>query len=201
MRDVHLVYRKHDQSLHKQLTMRYLGEDEHGVWIGMPSGGLMHMGDRHAVTLPCAHVVLLPWDGWWTAWFNGEPHEMEIYCDVTTPWTWTAVDTVEAVDIDLDVARMRAEGSVEILDEDEFLHNQTRYSYPAELVSEARRTAQWLRDVLADGTEPFRHAYRPWASAVTNGCSPPAQPPQGRITERTSSGKGRPQPSGRPAAS
>ena len=33
-RDVRLVFTKYDGSLHWHQTMKYLGDDEHGIWLG-----------------------------------------------------------------------------------------------------------------------------------------------------------------------
>ena len=36
-REVRVVYTKYDGSLHWHMSMRYLGEDEHGIWLGAPA--------------------------------------------------------------------------------------------------------------------------------------------------------------------
>jgi hypothetical protein len=43
------------------------------------------------------------------------------------------------VDLDLDVCRLRADGSVHLLDEDEFVEHRARYGFPAHVVDEAER--------------------------------------------------------------
>ena len=151
--------------------MRYLGEDEHGVWAGLRPGGLMTKGGAPPVTLPCAHAVLFPRDDWWTAWFNGSPHEALIYCDVTTVPTWPAPHTVTMVDLDLDVVRYRVDGSVEIVDEDEFEDHRVRLAYPPKVVVAATATAQQLRRAVTAGSEPFGTAYRRWLSMVEDSVS------------------------------
>jgi hypothetical protein len=164
--DVRVIYRKFDGSLHWHLTMFHLGEDEHGTWLGQYAGGTMRKGDGPLVPIPHAHVGLLPVDGWWTAWFNGEPEAVEVYCDVTTAPRWTAPDEVDMIDLDLDVCRMRADGSVRLLDEDEFAEHRARYGYPAHVVDEAERAAAWLHHALAAGDQPFAGVYRQWLAQV-----------------------------------
>ncbi len=166
MSDVRVTYRKFDGSLHWHLTMRYLGEDEHGVWLGMPRNGFMRKGDGPLVPLPYANVGLLPRGVWWTAWFNGEPQRVEVYCDITTVPQWIGTGEVTMVDLDLDVARSRTDGSVHLLDEDEFAENQKLYGYPADVIEEAENAARWLLAALADGTEPFAGAWRKWLALV-----------------------------------
>src|SRR3954449_10520606 len=119
MSDLRVVFTKYDESLHWHMTMQRLGEDDFGVWAGMVAGRSMAKGAQEPVVLESAHVSLFPRSGCWTAWFNAEPHEVDLYCDVTTPATWTSADVITMVDLDLDVIRHRADDSVEIVDEEE----------------------------------------------------------------------------------
>jgi protein associated with RNAse G/E len=148
--------------------MQYLGEDEHGVWTGLPGNGFMQKGDEPPVPLPHANVGLFPRTGWWTGWFNGLPQHVEVYCDITTPVRWIGAGEVTMIDLDLDVARNRADGSVHLLDEDEFADHQRRYGYPAEVIEEAQNAARWLMAALGDGTEPFATVYRHWLARVVS---------------------------------
>ena len=68
-----MVYRKYDGSLHWHQLMRYLGEDDHGVWLGAPAGCTLQRGSEPPITLPQPFVELIPDGQWWTAAFNGEP--------------------------------------------------------------------------------------------------------------------------------
>jgi uncharacterized protein len=43
-REVRVVYTKYDGSLHWHMTMRYLGEDEHGIWLGVPAHSSVRRG-------------------------------------------------------------------------------------------------------------------------------------------------------------
>lgn len=58
------------------------------------------------------------------------------YCNITTP---PNVDGcyIHYVDLDLDVA-VRPDGTVSVLDEEEFEENRRRYGYPADVVRQAR---------------------------------------------------------------
>src|SRR5581483_2328967 len=121
--------------------MQYLGEDQHGIWVGMPPNGFMRKGDDPPVALPYANVGLFPRDRWWTARFNGVPQYVDIYCDITTVPQWIGAGQVTMVDLDLDVARNRSDGSVRLLDEDEFAEHQRLYGYSAEVIEEAQKAA------------------------------------------------------------
>ncbi|MEE4594606.1 DUF402 domain-containing protein [Streptomyces sp. DSM 41524] len=163
---VSVNYTKYDGSLHWNLRMRRLGEDEHGVWLGLPGGGVMRKGYGPMVPIACAHVILLPRDAWWTAAFNAPPRETEIYCDIATPPEWLSSHEVSMVDLDLDVIRKRTDGSTLMDDEDEFAEHQVRYGYPADVIAEAEAAGRWLMDAVDGRAEPFGAASRAWLAMV-----------------------------------
>src|SRR5262249_7830734 len=128
-----IVYRQYDGSLHWHGTVRWLGEDKHGVWAGAAPPSEMRRGAEPPVAFDHAWVTLLPRNAWWTAVFNDEPAPTEVYCDITTPVRWPNSAEATMVDLDLDVARRRC-GSVDLLDQDEVAHQQVRYGYPRQLI-------------------------------------------------------------------
>jgi protein associated with RNAse G/E len=165
MRHVRVVYRKFDGSLHWNYDTTLLGEDEHGVWVGAPSGTPVHRGTTHTGPVESPHVLLFPRQSWWTACFNAAPHRTEIYCDITSVPHWPGETEVTAIDLDLDVRRRRG-GAVELLDEDEFAAHQVRYAYPADVVAEAQASAEWLLGAVGERVEPFGNAYQSWLTQV-----------------------------------
>jgi uncharacterized protein len=165
-RDVRVVYTKYDGSLHWHQTMQYLGEDEHGVWLGANAGSAMQRGDEPPIVLGQASVRLIPDGTWWTATFRAEPANAEIYCDICTPPRWPDPAEVTMVDLDLDVLRLRADQSILLDDEDEFAEHQFRYGYPADVIRNAEAAAAWLLDAVSAKAEPFGGAYRRWLDMV-----------------------------------
>jgi len=163
---VQVDYHKYDGSLHWNLRMRRLGEDEHGVWLGLPANSVMRKGHNPEVPLPEAHVILFPRDAWWTAVFNAAPRSTEIYCDITTPPEWLSRENVSMVDLDLDVLRKRGAAQPLLVDEDEFAEHQVRYGYPPEVVAAAQDSAAWLMAAVAGGTGPFGGAHARWLAMV-----------------------------------
>ncbi|MEV6103542.1 DUF402 domain-containing protein [Streptomyces sp. NPDC051940] len=165
---VRVIYRKFDGSLHWNLTMRRLGEDEHGVWLGAPANTPISKGHQPMGPWPHAYVCLVPADpdAWWAATFNAEPKSTEIYVDVTTPARWASAAEVSCVDLDLDVLRKRGRSEALLVDEDEFAEHQELYGYPADVVERASATAQWLVRALTERTEPFGSAYVRWLEQV-----------------------------------
>ncbi|MFC0625411.1 DUF402 domain-containing protein [Kribbella deserti] len=160
MRRVRSVYRKFDGALHWHEWMAWLGEDEHGLWLGAPEGNECQRGDEPAVVMDQAHVVLFPRDQWWTASFNARPAKTEIYCDITSPVEFVSDELVTMVDLDLDVLRRR-NGDVLIDDEDEFAEHQVKYGYPPEVIASAQASCDWLVANVVT-TEPFLSAYKPY---------------------------------------
>ncbi|MEU3462326.1 DUF402 domain-containing protein [Streptomyces sp. NPDC006733] len=164
--DVRVRYRKYDGSLHWNMEMRRLGEDEHGVWLGVSGGSSSRKGHEPGIVFPEAYVLLFPREAWWTATFNAAPRPTEIYCDITTPPQWISETEVTMVDLDLDVVRKRGVPAPRLLDEDEFADHQVRYGYPPEVVERAAASARWLMRQIADGAEPFSTVHREWLALV-----------------------------------
>ncbi|MFS8499519.1 MAG: DUF402 domain-containing protein [Micromonosporaceae bacterium] len=154
---VRVRYRKYDGSAHRDYPARRLGTDDHGTWLGVVAGtASVYHGQPSVERIP--FVVLVPERTWWTAMFNPLPRTSEVYCDITTPARWDG-ETVDLVDLDLDVVRRRGTGVVEVRDEDEFADHRVRFGYPDEVVRHAREAVGWLREALQGGREPFGSAY------------------------------------------
>jgi protein associated with RNAse G/E len=163
MRDVRVVYRKYDQRLHWHQWMRYLGEDQYGVWLGAPPNSVSQRGSEPEVLHTQAHVQLFPRDKWFTAIFNDEPRSTEIYCDITTPVTFGESEFA-MIDLDLDVVKRR-DGSIYVDDEDEFAEHQVRFGYPPDVIAEAQSTCDWLVQAVATD-EPFLTVYKTYLDKV-----------------------------------
>jgi uncharacterized protein len=159
MHNVRVVYRKYDGRLHWHQWMRYLGEDPYGVWLGAPAGSVSQRGDEPEITQDHAHVQLFPRDRWFTAILNDEPRSTEIYCDITTPVTFSD-DEVTMIDLDLDVIKKR-DGTVFVDDEDEFAEHQVLFGYPQDVIDAARASCDWLVTAVAT-EEPFLTVYKTW---------------------------------------
>jgi protein associated with RNAse G/E len=159
---VRVDFRKYDGSQHRGYPAHLLGEDEHGVWLGVPRG--VFASDEFKYEEP--YVLLVPRGTWWTAMFNSPPRRTEVYCDITTPATWHD-GRVQLVDLDLDVRRRRTSHLVELLDEDEFAEHSQHFGYPPEVTENAWSAARWLVGALDDGTEPFATAFQTWLNQVT----------------------------------
>jgi len=157
MNRVHVRFTKWDGSLHWHFDTVRLGDDAHGVWLGGGPGTPVRRGSEPAIIISPPFALLIPAEGWWTATFNpesgGSPFEYVIYVDICTPPEWDG-DTVSAVDLDLDVA-MRVDGTVAMLDEDEFEEHRIAMAYPAHIADQARASAAARFTTIEASGEPF----------------------------------------------
>jgi uncharacterized protein len=165
-RDVRLVFTKFDGSLHWHQTVQYLGEDEHGIWLGSRAGSMAQRGSEPPVRFEAPFVQLITADQWWTAAFNDPPAWSEVYCDISTPARWISPSQVTMIDLDLDVVRRRPAGNVFVDDEDEFAEHQVHFGYPPDVITRAEQTAAWLLAAVSAGTEPFGSAAEQWLAKV-----------------------------------
>lgn len=141
--------------------MEFLGDDRYGRWLGGRAGMLLRRGFEDPIVQPHDFIVLVPADGCWIASWNGPGEtEIAIYVDVTTKPS-VQPDVVSAVDLDLDVVRHR-DGTVRVLDEDEFAEHRVRYGYPADVVALAQATTDDLVARLTARTEPFATVGAAW---------------------------------------
>lgn len=146
---------------HWRYPMEPLGSDRYGLWFGAQAGILLRRGFEDPIVQPHDFVVLVPADGCWIASWNGPGEtDISVYIDVTSKPS-VQPDMVSAVDLDLDVVRLR-DGTIQVLDEDEFAVHQVRYNYPTEVVAQARATTDDLVARLTGGNEPFATVGSTW---------------------------------------
>lgn len=151
---------------HWRYPMVPLGTDRYGLWLGGRAGIQLRRGLEDPITQPHDFVLLVPGEGCWIAtWNDPRDSEIEIYVDVTTKPTRQA-EIIHAVDLDLDVVRLR-DGTVTVLDEDEFAEHQLLYQYPAEVITQARATTDDLVSRITAGAEPFATAGARWLTEFT----------------------------------
>lgn len=93
------------------------------------------------------------------AWFP-EGRRFSLYVDIVTP-PRRREDTITMVDLDLDVIRT-TDGTVELLDEDEFAEHQVSLEYPADIIEGARRSADDVLAAVRAGSPPFHAPAARW---------------------------------------
>ncbi len=155
-------YRKWPDAQHYRFMAQRLGEDDHGVWLGMRTGTCY--GGPRVGAFTTHNVLLVPRNAWWTAKFRPATDEVPIYVDVCTPARWHG-NRMTAIDLDLDVLRL-GDGEVRVDDEDEFALHRVELRYPGWLIQAAVRSAREVRSMVERGVEPFGRAYEPWLDVV-----------------------------------
>ena len=154
--------RKWPDRPHYSYMARVLGNDSHGHWFGLPRGTLWRRPGGQKDLSRQVEVLLAPADGWWVAAWQGEPSTSELYVHVTTPPDY-CYGRLTCVDLDLDVLRWR-DGSVTLVDDDEFEDHRVRLGYPPEVVNGATTTAAWLKEAVAERRPPFDRTGEGWLS-------------------------------------
>jgi hypothetical protein len=165
---VRIAFTKWGGAAHWTLDGSRLGSDAHGVWIGCPAP-LVVSRPGAVFRLETGAVQLIPYDQPWVlaAYPRSPALAYELYIDITTVPQWSADGrSVTMVDLDLDVVR-HWDGSVEILDEDEFAAHRVELGYPAEVVELAERSCADVAAAVKAGEEPFASVYRSWLARVT----------------------------------
>jgi hypothetical protein len=165
---IEVRYTKWGGKRHWRFPAEPLGSDEYGWWYACPAGTSMCRGLEEPIVTDYDFVMLVPARGAWVAAWHGPAHRtLAMYIDVTSvPVRRDGL--VEAVDLDLDVVR-RWDGTVGLLDEDEFDEHQLLYGYPAEVIAQARATADELLDQVARRVEPFGEVGDAWLASFLAG--------------------------------
>jgi uncharacterized protein len=146
---------------HWRFNTKLLGRDVYGTWLGARIG-TAYTGPLGGGNWQHNFVVLVPDGEWWIAsWNDIQQPNIEVYVDITTTPRWFGTNVVRAIDLDLDVARLR-DGRVELWDEDEFDDHRVRYGYPDDVVERARSTADRLMEHVSARREPFGDVGRRW---------------------------------------
>ena len=156
-------FRKYPDTPHWRFDMYRLGADEFGTWLWAPAGSQAQRGSEPSKKFKSMNVKVIVEGAWWTAIWNDAPrdrHEEELYVDIATPPEWTE-SSVRLIDLDLDVSR-RFDGTVEVLDEDEFAEHQVTLDYPERLVDQARTTTARLFLDVRNRVEPFGEVAEHW---------------------------------------
>jgi hypothetical protein len=170
---VHLEMEKWGGRPHWHIPGRWLGRDEHGDWLGIPSGTLMSRPGLDLVS-EFDQVGLIPASGdvdaarGWMATFHKPPAPTWVYVDMTTPPVWDG-SAVRAVDLDLDVIRMR-NGWVVVDDEDEFADHQVELGYPPDIIALAEVNRDRVHAAILDENPPYDGSHERW-QAVLEGLS------------------------------
>jgi len=156
---------------HWQIPGRWLGSDEHGDWIGIPSGTPMTRPGMRVVSRNDQVGLVPPADAsdterWWVSTFHGPGGSLAVavYVDIATPPVWDG-STLRTVDLDLDVVRNDT-GEVWVDDEDEFAEHQVELGYPDRVITGATRSCERVRSAVTGRVAPYDGSHERWLDAL-----------------------------------
>ncbi|MBO0846253.1 MAG: DUF402 domain-containing protein [Nocardioides sp.] len=170
---VRVEMRKWGDRPHWEFDARWLGSDEHGDWIGIPSGtemvrpGASYVARSNQVGLS-PRADLPDGERWWLGTFHapGSDLRVSVYVDIATPPVWDGA-TLRTVDLDLDVVRGET-GRVWVDDEDEFAQHRVELGYPAEITVAAMRSCGRVHEALAAGHAPYDGSHERWQVVLSD---------------------------------
>ena len=145
---------------HWRFDVSTLGRDEFGTWVHAPIGTQVQRGNEQPFALTSGFAGLIPVDDWWLVEFYPDHPTITMYVNIGTPPKWSDT-TVTHIDLDLDVVQ-RLDGTVEIIDQDEFEENRAIYGYPDELVEGTIEAANRAVALVQAGVEPFNEVAARW---------------------------------------
>jgi hypothetical protein len=156
--------RKYPDHLHWQYEILYLGEDDHGLWLHLPSGTPARKGVAPEQVIEPGFVALVPAnDPWIVEFYLNHPWHL-IYVNIGTVPVVSGV-TVHQIDLDFDVV-LTTEGEVVVLDEDEFVEHQERYGYPKEIIELALTATGEAQARLERRLPPFDGVADRWLASI-----------------------------------
>jgi hypothetical protein len=173
---VRLAMTKWGDRPHWELDALWLGRDEHGDWLGIPTGTPMSRPGAH-IRNPVDQVGLVPSadapeaERGWLATFHapGGPR-VSLYVDIATPPFWDGA-VVRAVDLDLDVVR-GIDGRVWVEDEDEFAEHRVEYDYPDEIADGAVASCDRVEAAVRSARPPYDGSHDAWLRLLTELTTP-----------------------------
>ena len=160
MNKIKLISKKYDGSLRDEADAFVVAQDQEAIVLLQPTGTLEYSARTQRWEAMTDGLLLLFFTNrWYNVWHIADQrsHFNRIYANIALPARWLDEHTLEWVDLDLDI-RVHMDGSIVLLDEDEFLENQQRMAYPPAVVTQARAAAQEALDLCEQGRYPFDHA-------------------------------------------
>lgn len=141
----------------------WLGEDEWGSWIGVPTGTRRWKGDQVVRDTRAPAVFCAPRDGWWHLHYSGQNDfsGYTLFIDIVTPPVWVSPNRYEMIDLDLDIG-VTIDDEVVVEDEDEFDIHQVRFGYTKEMIDRAESETQRIVAALHNRSEPFFDVAAAW---------------------------------------
>ncbi len=161
MRPVTVQFLKNPNLTHWGFAASFLGEDEYGSWMAVPAGTERWKGDVKVRPSAEDAVFCAPHTGWWHLHYSGGTTRFSHFVDIVMPPVWVSANRYEMIDLDLDVV-VHQDGTVEIVDEDEFELHQISYGYTPEMIRGAQAETERVVEALQARREPFFETADSW---------------------------------------
>ena len=159
LKTIKAISKKYDGSLRdKSEELLLVTQDSDTIVLLMPPGTKEYSYRQQAwVTADDGLLQIFFTNRWYNVWHIAEQKSNfnHLYANIAMPAHWVK-GVLEWVDLDLDI-RMHMDGSIEVLDEDEFVYNQIQMQYPQEVVTKARAATEEALHLLQHGLYPFDH--------------------------------------------
>lgn len=166
-RPVTVQFYKNPDILHWGFDGYWLGADEWGDWVSLPSGSKRWKGQEEVRATRMPAVLCAPRHEWWHLHYTGptEFSDYSLFVDISTPPIWVGDNRYEMIDLDLDVG-LTADGEVVVEDEDEFEVHRVDLGYTEEMTRVAVETTERIVESLRLRKEPFFGVAESWLTEV-----------------------------------
>jgi len=157
MNKIKLISKKYDGSLRDESDALVVAQNEETIVLLQRQGTLEYSHRKQRwETVPDGLLLIFFTNRWYNVWHIADQrsHFNRIYANIALPARWIDDTTLEWIDLDLDI-RVHMDGSIVLLDEDEFLENQHRMGYPSAVVAQAQAAAQEALALCAQALYPF----------------------------------------------
>ena len=170
-RKIKIVSRKYDGQLRDEYESYLYSEDDDKIVTFSPPGTPYFWQKQGAwMTAPDGLIETYFKHAWYNVWHICEQnsHVNRMYINIAMPATLQD-DLLTWIDLDLDL-RVHMDGSLELLDEDEFQENLLAMHYPPAVVAQAYAACDHLKACYASALYPFTLAehYALYASIKQN---------------------------------
>lgn len=160
MHKIKVISKKYDGTPRDESEAFVVAQDQDTIVLLQPPGTLEYVHRRQRwESGPDGLLLLFFTNHWYNVWHIADQrsHQNHIYANIALPARWVDDHTLEWVDLDLDI-RVHMDGSILLLDEDEFRENQQRMGYPPELVAQAEAAAREALQLCRAGHYPFNYS-------------------------------------------
>lgn len=158
MRKIKIVSQKYDGTPRDTYESHLYAEDEAMIVVASPPGTPYYYHKKQAwFTSEDGLLEFYFKHKWYNIWHICEQNSgiNQMYANITMPAAFQD-DVLTWIDLDLDL-RVHLDGSLELLDEDEFMENSALFAYPHAVIAQARAAVDELTVCYQQQRFPFNH--------------------------------------------